>query len=315
MTPKQARDFLRALNTPPVDEGTEWINASCPLAPWRHKGGTDKSPSFGVNLEGQGRVYCFSCQFAGSLTKLVMELRFNGADHLRLGDAMAIAVQAGQEAPLELHGSFEESYFKGPAPVVPFPEWFREMFPPAWWQKMQHPYLEERGVPQGFARIYDLRVDEDRQRVVFPIRAYDGTLAGLHGRTYVNATPPYYAYPYEGHTNRHVWLGEHTLDKDKPVVMVESVFDFAAVWEVYENVLSPLSASISAEALFRVKWCHDPILLFDSDKAGAMARTRVRGVCPAARDAYCPDDSDPGECDAELLHELLWPHLKGLLTS
>ncbi len=281
----------------------------CPLAPWRHKGGTDASPSFGLNLEGPGHVYCFACQFGGSLGRLVMELRTLGADNLRLGEAMEFAIAADKEQPLELALDFEAAYLEGPTPVEPFPEWFREMFPPAYWQGTQHPYLGMRGVSQQFTEWADLRIDEHRQRVVFPVRDYEGTLAQLHGRSYAGASPPYHAYPYEGKTNRHVWLGEHSIDRDLPVLMVESVFDFAAVWGVYQNVLSPLSAAISREALFRITWIHEVALLFDPDDAGDKARTRVRRALPDARiiDLECPDDNDPGELDDETIAEILYP--------
>lgn len=316
MTPAQARNFLRALNVPPVDEGNEWVNASCPLAPWRHKGGTDASPSFGVNLKGSGHVFCFACGFAGSLTKVVLELRMRGADHLRLGEAMKIATVSAQDSPLiDAPISFEEAYNQGPKPVEAFPEWFREMFEPAYHEGAVHPYLSSREVGFDYASTFDIRIDVHNQRVVWPIRDRVGVLAGMHGRTYVGATPPYYAYPYESVTNRHVWLGENLVNPDLPVLMVESVFDHAAVWDVYKNAVSPLSASISHEALFRIRPYSEIVLMFDSDAAGNRARSHVRLANPEAKftDVYCPENSDPGELDEETLTELLYPALKWYL--
>ena len=229
---------------------------------------------------------------------------------------MEIAVLATDEEPLEIPRDFEEAYFEGPAPVVPYPEWFREMFPQAYWHDDQHPYLGMRGVTQAFTEWADIRIDEHRSRVVFPIRDYEGVLAGMHGRTYVDESPPYHAYPYEGKTNRHVWMGEDRIDRDKPVLIVESVFDFAAVWNVYQNVLSPLSAAIKPEALARIRWIHKAALLFDPDDAGDKARTRVHQALPDSRvvDLRCPEGNDPGELDDETIYEILYPVFKEYLT-
>jgi hypothetical protein len=314
VTPEQARKFLRALNVPPVEEGTEWVNASCPLAPWKHKGGTDASPSFGVNMTGSGHVFCFACGFSGSLTKLVMELQIRGADNLLLGEAMQIATESMKGAPLVTAPlSFEEALAAGPKPVTPFPEWFREIFEPAYHEDLGcHPYLAAREVSFEYAKKFDIRVDTHNARVVWPIRDREQVLAGMHGRTYLDATPPYHAYPYDGVTNRHVWLGEHTVDPDLPILMVESVFDHAAVWDVYDNSVSPLSASISRDALFRIRCYSEIVLMFDSDDAGKRARTHVRAACPDAKfhDVWCPEDLDPGDLSQEMIEELLYPALR-----
>jgi DNA primase len=304
---------LRALNVPAKDEGTEWVNAPCPLAPFRHKGGTDANPSFGVNLEGSGRVYCFACQFAGSLTKLVMELQLQGA-HLQLGKAMEIAVEAAEEAPIEIVSSYEERYLNGPRPVVPYPEWFREMFDPAYWEGQVHPYLQGRYVSYEFAEAYDLRVATEDARIVFPVRTFEGELAGLHGRSYAGSAKPYHAYPYEGHTNRHVWLGEHLIDRAKPVLFVESVFDVAAVWPIYQNVLSPLAAGIQIDQLVRINWVQKALLMFDGDEAGRLATTKMRSYLEHTTAAIVELDEnvDPGDMDEIDLAEAIWPALNWL---
>jgi 5S rRNA maturation endonuclease (ribonuclease M5) len=55
----------------------EWLNASCPFAPWRHKKGTDKKPSFGVSIVpgGTSRCTCFSCGLSSNLHTMVWRLR------------------------------------------------------------------------------------------------------------------------------------------------------------------------------------------------------------------------------------------------
>lgn len=51
------------------------IIASCPFATWKHGGGTDRNPSFGVwpTRYGNWRYNCFTCQSKGDLRGLVWE--------------------------------------------------------------------------------------------------------------------------------------------------------------------------------------------------------------------------------------------------
>jgi DNA primase len=193
------------------------------------------------------------------------------------------------------------------------------MFEPAYaigleGEEMVHPYLQGRYVSYEFAKEFDLRVAKEDARIVFPVRTFDGELVGLHGRTYVDSSPPYYAYPYEGHSNRHVWLGEHLIDRSKPVLFVESVFDVAAVWPIYKNVLSPLAAGIQVDQLVRINWVQKALLMFDGDEPGKKAATRVKTFLEHAQVAVVEldDGVDPGDMDEIDLSETLWPAIEWL---
>jgi 5S rRNA maturation endonuclease (ribonuclease M5) len=63
------RTFLTLIGAENVREQTNgWVGASCPFARWRHKGGHDDNPSFGIKVEdddNQSRFTCFSCGMSG----------------------------------------------------------------------------------------------------------------------------------------------------------------------------------------------------------------------------------------------------------
>ena len=146
-----------------------------------------------------------------------------------------------------------------------------EALEPAWAGDGEtvHPYLETRSVTAQIAQALNICWDDYRKRIVFPIRDFKGRLRGLHGRTvHDHVEPVYRMYPYENKTNPHVWLGEPWVDFEKPVLMVESVFDLARAYPVYPNIVSPLRASLSKVQLERMKGARTVITLFDGDKAG-----------------------------------------------
>ena len=74
--------------------------------------------------------------------------------------------------------------------------------------------------------MLDLRYDPIERRVCFPIRDFTGALVGLHGRAIdKDTTLKYRMYTVYKQKNPMIWYGEHWVDFDKPVLLVESVFD------------------------------------------------------------------------------------------
>ncbi len=121
-----------------------------------------------------------------------------------------------------------------------------------------------------------MRWDAFRKRICFPVRDDQGRLRGLHGRDATGENSlPYLMYPHEHQTNPHIWLGEHYCDPEKTVVIAESVFDLARVYEHYTNVISPLTASLSKAKIDRLAGISAIVTLFDEDKAGMRARDKL----------------------------------------
>ncbi len=64
---------LRALGSRQLKRGHRYVNGTCPLARWRHKGGHDLNPSFGISIDPdrESRFRCFGCGIGGSLFELL----------------------------------------------------------------------------------------------------------------------------------------------------------------------------------------------------------------------------------------------------
>lgn len=305
--------WLSKLGVSATNKGSGWVESKCPLAPWRHRSGIDRNPSFGVKvMPGDSQVWCFSCQYGGTQTTLLYELEHCGHE-FNFAEALRAITLAGEGEDLDdIEFEYEEA--RATEDLYEFPEWYIGGFESAVFGTRVHPYLESRNVSVQFATAYDLRFDAHRHRICFPIRDYRGRLMGVHGRAISDLEKSkYYVYKHEGHSNQSVWLGEHLVDREEPVVLVESVFDLASTWEVYENVLTYRSAGVNAGALARINWASTIICFFDNDEAGKMGvervrdgfrdtRTRVHAIWP-------PEGKDPGDMAEYDIAELLHPYV------
>lgn len=314
MNKQQLGKFLATLNLSPAPVHREgWVVLSCPLAKWRHPKGTDKNPSFGFRVEsGESFGSCFSCDWHGSQTEMVQELARLCQQDGDLRDfmgALALIMQAEEQAPLELDDTPDiiTMLEMGKQEHI-FPEWWLDSFDRAYHDGMVHPYLEGRHVPFAVAERLDLRFDAHRNRVGFPVRDFKGRLRGLHGRSVTDppATPTYMMYLHENMNNPEVWLGEHWVDLDRPVVFAESVFDLARVLQVYDNVVTPLTASISEEKIRRMP-ALEVVTLFDPDAAGKKAADKVRHTLKdsVVHIVNLPDGNDAGDSSPYVIADVL----------
>lgn len=305
-----------------------WAQMRCPLAPWTHDSGKDSAPSAAIKIEpnGTSRFYCFACE-GGDLLWLLQRLRELGAQRpkYRIKEALEL-VNAEGEADLKLavgeYDQTEHVHDDGNNDAL-FPESWLKSFKRAVNVPDAMEYLQSRGVSLHSADEMDLRYDVSMRTVCFPIRDFYGRLCGLRGRRIqpTGAQPPYHIYKNpEGHYNRRVWLGEHHLDWDRPLLMVESVFDYAAVLPIYNNVAAPLTVGMSSEKVKRMGSAVEIVTLFDVGKGGTKARELIgkylpghviTHLIPGGPHRSDPDQpaKDPGEMRFQNIVELLNPHL------
>jgi len=300
--------FIELLGIKGGEPGVGYLTVSCPLAQFRHSRGTDRNPSFGFSTEAD-HVHCFSCGFSGSYFDLLLELWYYGVEGIDYAGARHL-LSAPEAKDPELFdpslGSYEE-HWKGrqTRETLLFPEEWLASFP----RVNTHWYLEQRKTPSYVAEFLDLRFDWTRQRICFPVRDFQGRLRGLHGRSVTGKEPKYRMYPYKDGTNPQIWLGEHWINLDEPLVVVESVFDLARVLEVTKQVICPLSATFSKEKAERLNGAAEIHVCFDNDEAGTRARRNLinwtKGVQVFGVVHLPAGKKDPGELDAEELRELL----------
>jgi hypothetical protein len=195
---------------------------------------------------------------------------------------------------------------------IVWPEHFLDNFMPAWLVPKAMAYLRGRRVKRDTARALNILWDLQRGTVCFPVRNWDGDLVGLRGRYLVDSGARYHDYDYQGTRNKFPWYGESTVDLDYPVLMVESVFDYASAYRVYKNILAPLTVGLSKEKCSRVQHAFEVVTLFDNGVGGDKGRSKItQGLpssvvtnlrCPAGRD-------DPGDMKKKELWEVLKGHI------
>ena len=241
---------------------------------------------------------------------MVLELKeLLGKDRTGYDFETALQLIANEEDDLDLM----IKDYKEPSPeysdeIVVFPEWWLDSFEPAWKFPSAKKYLKNRGIKKKTCLALDLRYDTQRKRICFPIRDWDGYLVGLHGRTIEkDGQPRYYAYGYQEHRNRLPWIGEHSVDLDKPVVLVEGPFDYAKVYQQYKNVLCSLSVGLSKSKCRRIADAGDLVTLYDHGKGGDSARDALDKYLTSMKVHLIPTEKqgDPGNMTPEEIDEWL----------
>lgn len=290
-----------------------YVHASCPLAKYRHEGGIDAHPSFGVVYSSgeaqklEGHAHCFSCRYSGDIREIASLLYAYGdlaAEDFEGVMGLIEQVKTGH-LPLSLSAHSMDD---------PFPdEGWLDSFPLV--SSIHTPavqYLEERGINSRLAKQFGIRFDGARYRVCFPLHDRAQRFRGLIGRTLIPNPegPRYFYYPYKGNAPRgFTWFNEQNLDLSKPVVVVEGVFDALKVWQTYKNVTAALSIAFRLPGLGWHTGAQRWVSMFDVGKGGQLARERLQTIIPPGARVWHlppppgrddPGDSTPDEIRAQL---------------
>ena len=258
-----------------------WLMCSCPFAPIKHSEGTDKHPSFGIELnEPISRYNCFSCGSKGTLLMLPNALLFT--------DCKLISASRAIEAQSyifnnETFGGLEYGSDKVLEDIEPLPPFAFEQFEEV--NVTNRIYIKHITAP--IVKNFNLRFDIKYNRIVIPIYNLEGEMVGIRGRQEGKDSSgiPYLSYT-KLHPKRHdpkafgVWYGMHRpYDKTKPLILVEGEFDFIHMVAFLKlpNVWCSMGAEISKAQLETLRnWdVSNLVLFFDNDKGGDIAATSV----------------------------------------
>ena len=300
MNLEQVKQFALAVGTKVESASGEWAVARCPLAPFTHDSGRDSNPSFAISY-GQGiesAFNCYTCE-AGSLFTLIQILQKHGAKLPKYDIKAAVKLWADEDSGDTAMVFTEDTENEDPLADQVWPESYLSDFMDAWKVPVAMRYLDGRRVSIETARTLDLKWDLRRRAVSFPVRNWYGELVGLRGR-YIDPDAParYHDYGYRGIRNKLPWYGESTVDLDRPVVMVESVFDYASVFRVHRNILAPLSVGLSHDKCRRVRGAYEIITLFDNGAGGDKGRSKTSKGLPGSIITHLKPPSgtdDPGD--------------------
>lgn len=307
--------LLQALKSKKTGERAGvWVEAYCPFV-WKH-GGKDAHPSFGIKSSDKKKSICkcWSCGYGGDLQDLVMDIALHVRKHKLVGYDLKLAMQltANEAEDMDINPEDIPDY---DAPTVSeelvFDAKWLASFPSV--MKFEAPlaYLKSRNVTMDMVKQFDIRFDPTQNRVCFPFYNFKGELVGVQGRDLEkHSALRYYQYGFKGHRNGMCWYGENKVSLDKPVVLVEGVFDYFSVYRAYENVLASFTSGLSVEKLKRVADAESLITLYDYGSGGNAAREaipkKLKGV-PITHLLPTEQEDDAGQMT---LNEIT-NHLKG----
>ena len=258
-----------------------WISGPCPFAPYTHRSGSDRNPSFAVKAEPNGlsSYNCFTCKAHGRIDDLArrlgaFRLRADPAGEAQRGDYEALAREALQietRTALETEVPFDEGLL-GPAPLEPLdPDLYDGIYDPVDGILEAEAYLSARRISPEAARLLELCWDPDQKRILFPVRDGQGGLYGWTGRATDGRNPK--VRDYHGLQKSRLVLGQHLWRPDCPVVIVEGLFALARLVDhglhARFNLGAILGSVLHPEQAARILSVAAPVhLLLDGDEAG-----------------------------------------------
>lgn len=270
------RDILAEVDIPIIHRNRRnWLVAKCPFAEYLHEYGTDTNPSFFIKIaaDGYSGFNCFTCKQTGNLTRL-----FDKLGSLRGHDYNSLSIRAMLE---ETPDSFEEwdRNSEEEIKLVPLDQqiYFR-MYPSALKSKSAVKYLQQRDISKETVELLNLRHDPDEARILFPVFGAEDRLYGFTGRTTLSKSQwPSSKFAkvkdYSGLKKDRLILGEHLIQEDKPILLVEGLFAYANMYEIgVDEFCSPVASMGSHLSTYQASILTDyglPIyVLYDNDAAG-----------------------------------------------
>lgn len=313
MKPEKIKQFLSYVGSSAIGSRTGWILATCPMR-WKH--GPEPSSAFAVSTDPKkkSRCKCLSCGYSGDLTDLLLDIRFGVKKHpeyakfFNLGAASPMVASEFEEMELTPDDIPDFEHKERKSQVI-FPLKWLNSFQPIFSFPKAVEYCTARMVLLSTLRDLDVRFDPHQQRVCFPFRNFKGELMGMQGRS-IEENPElrYYQYGYLGKRNMHCWMGENTIDFDKPVVLVEGPFDYARIYQHYTNVLASFTSGLSTTKIKRVSDATEIITFYDYGKGGEAARETIHKVLPKHPIVDLiptQKEDDAGNMTPERIHSML----------
>ena len=290
--------FLNALGVenPTVTGG--WVRASCPLAPWTHKKGTDTSPSFGIRISASDDVdsiwHCFSCVggAGGGLDRLLNAYQWASKERapkeavgIYLATDGMLGEEAGEQTPIAIRDRFAHMEVQSIAPKPLVPATVLNQFPPLDMKgskgaQLVHKWLvEQRKISPDVIAQYGLRLQRNPLGIVFPICNREGGIIDLWVR--LLKTKKFYRLTPKMTGSRvqykavEEWFGWQYYQSGKPVTTVEGALDVLRLCTLKtKNVLGSMGPPTS------MKWSalYAPLVVlgFDADDSGYGFAKRAR---------------------------------------
>lgn len=246
------------------------IMASCPLAPYRHANGTDRSQGFSieVNAAGTSPYKCWACGIAGKKTISLLYAWKDATGNWMTDLHGFIRDQEGgsPREQLDRFGGYRSRQSRDHGESAWQAQGYERKFTAGdieEWMGQVPRYVIERGVTVEQARHWELGFDRDRQRLVIPIRDEHNRLVGYSKRAIHKEDEPKYLHA-KGMAREQYLYGEHKIDRTCRVgVLIEGFFD---VWAFdrrgYRNAIASMGTALSATHILKMRKWFDRVVVF-----------------------------------------------------
>ena len=310
-------------------ERSKNVQLSCLLAPFTHRGRVDSSPSASISFgesPDTSLVHCFSsaCGFGGTFVQYLTTCNdYMGGE---ISAAVDEARYLERDDPSARLGAvlkkFERKYSTSAEATEKLEVW-SEAELSVFQKTLSRSFLEKRGISPEVAKTYGFMWEERTNRVVVPIRRYDGKLVGCVGRCWCpnchkgekhdGRFHNYWAFP-----SGKFLFNEHRVDRTAPIVVVEGIFDALRLASCgFPNALALFGSSISDAQAKKLTSFSQPIyLMLDGDAAGRSGTMKAIGIlrdtAERVQECFVPEGKDPGDLSEEELEEILKTSRKAL---
>lgn len=282
--------FLRLLRVGGIEVNPThtWVKSSCPLAPVSHAGGSDNTPSFGINVvpDGMSGYNCFTCG-SGSLASFMHRLAWTvgatPAVHEFFLSKEFLPTQDGRgDSELTYSDSYSDLLLASEQPSVPVPDEVLNMFPlledsSSFEARRVREWFTDRGISIELAYEHGVRLNEEQRSIVFPIVDFDEEgkerIYRLHNRSRVEKAFWYITGEHIGRPdlvwgNSNYWFGITKADLTKPLYLVESETDLFMLRMLRVTNILASCGPLGAPKLRKLQSSPLLYLGFDSDEAG-----------------------------------------------
>jgi hypothetical protein len=276
----------------------DWVNCSCPLAPWTHGSGEDARPSFGVRVDDEelSYYYCFGCTPEGRRLDSLLHnfyimtgsYPWQAAKIFRTDENHYIEGHENRKKRKPEHWdgwTKEDEEFINPLPYEVLREFDILQFGHDKVADACRKWMrDERLIPTYVANMFKLRYDEINRALIFPLTDVLGGVYLLRSRSIRKkeiwtVSPKVAGYPnlvFPKLRDVGAWFGMEFIDWSKPVLTVEAELDVLrlAALGVY-NVIASATSSVSKAQIKALTAAKVLLLGYDADKAGREAHKRI----------------------------------------
>lgn len=276
----KVEDLITLLNLENASATNGDLKASCPLAKWTHKNGTDSRPSFTINFKNGVYMYgCRACGCSGLLPDLFTELFIRTKDFNYL-----VKIEELEK----LEGAFGEYKYEAVNDWYLNEDYYKDVLPPVTDYKIALDYCTNRGISAQTCDRLKLTYHPEMKRVIFTIYSYSGRLIGHTGRS-INPEANLKILTTANPTIKRTLLGIHKLDTSKPILVVEGLFMYAKLHEYNldskYNILATMGTGVSShQRELLVSFGLPVYLMLDNDESGRNATYVGTKTTPALKE-------------------------------